>query len=481
MSFVVTEQLRSLFLRLLLLESILKTVNPNIGTQRILVMDQWWLRDDGETVDPGQSPDEIFGSLFKNIDDDDDVEDPFLERASEIFRSTELTNTDYKDLDTLLYNRATCEFQTMRDDAPSSHPDPLLLSPESTQTDQSYSPSGSSEGSEFTPRSPKSSQGSPDHTHGMKGEHCFENEIVFGHTPYPPKENELCTGYDKVPSVSDKKSSNEIKSIETNTGNIDDVLNSFLAQCSRENANGLFDEVLNLPKSCNPPSTSLVPPIDGYVTSSWSPAFSQDAPAVPLTREVNDVTKSRHASEESFLAPRPILNVLTSYSLSNTLKDIFHCQFCGREFKHKIGLKNHERSHLRGETHICGYCGKSFRYKNKLRRHVNVHAREMRICRYCGEVQANDYELVQHEKKHKKDDKKLVDDMMDSSDFTNDSCGNLDFVFTERKSFTPENMMLSSHGCRDQPWTPPYRSTARPIAAGKKILPFPKPVRYHSV
>ncbi|XP_038075395.1 zinc finger protein 8-like [Patiria miniata] len=84
-----------------------------------------------------------------------------------------------------------------------------------------------------------------------------------------------------------------------------------------------------------------------------------------------------------------------------------HCSVCFRTFKQKLSLTNHQRSHTARQPHLCTICGETFKYKTNFKRHRRIHAKEMKICRYCGTNMESDYDLVQHEKEHRRQQKQL--------------------------------------------------------------------------
>ncbi|XP_022096397.1 zinc finger protein 28-like [Acanthaster planci] len=96
-----------------------------------------------------------------------------------------------------------------------------------------------------------------------------------------------------------------------------------------------------------------------------------------------------------------------SASSSSSLASALNCPLCRRSFKHKLSLTNHQRSHSAREPHLCTICGETFKYKTNFKRHWRIHAKEMKTCRYCGTNMDSDYDLVQHEKAHRRQEKQL--------------------------------------------------------------------------
>ena len=81
---------------------------------------------------------------------------------------------------------------------------------------------------------------------------------------------------------------------------------------------------------------------------------------------------------------------------------VYRCDDCFRTFKHRLSLTNHQRAHGNRQPHVCFMCKEPFKYKTNLKRHLRHHARQMRMCKYCHSIMESDYDLVQHEKEHRR-------------------------------------------------------------------------------
>lgn len=60
---------------------------------------------------------------------------------------------------------------------------------------------------------------------------------------------------------------------------------------------------------------------------------------------------------------------------------LFKCLTCGKDFKQKSTLLQHERIHTDSRPYGCPECGKRFRQQSHLTQHLRIHASEQR-CRH---------------------------------------------------------------------------------------------------
>ncbi|XP_059608058.1 myeloid zinc finger 1 [Phlebotomus argentipes] len=73
----------------------------------------------------------------------------------------------------------------------------------------------------------------------------------------------------------------------------------------------------------------------------------------------------------------------TSKSKGNDLR-LFKCLTCGKDFKQKSTLLQHERIHTDSRPYGCPECGKRFRQQSHLTQHLRIHANEKPYsCAYC--------------------------------------------------------------------------------------------------
>lgn len=63
---------------------------------------------------------------------------------------------------------------------------------------------------------------------------------------------------------------------------------------------------------------------------------------------------------------------------------LFKCLTCGKDFKQKSTLLQHERIHTDSRPYGCPECGKRFRQQSHLTQHLRIHANEKPFsCAYC--------------------------------------------------------------------------------------------------
>lgn len=63
---------------------------------------------------------------------------------------------------------------------------------------------------------------------------------------------------------------------------------------------------------------------------------------------------------------------------------LFKCLTCGKDFKQKSTLLQHERIHTDSRPYGCPECGKRFRQQSHLTQHLRIHANEKPYtCAYC--------------------------------------------------------------------------------------------------
>lgn len=73
----------------------------------------------------------------------------------------------------------------------------------------------------------------------------------------------------------------------------------------------------------------------------------------------------------------------TAKSKNSDLR-LFKCLTCGKDFKQKSTLLQHERIHTDSRPYGCPECGKRFRQQSHLTQHLRIHANEKPFsCAYC--------------------------------------------------------------------------------------------------
>lgn len=86
--------------------------------------------------------------------------------------------------------------------------------------------------------------------------------------------------------------------------------------------------------------------------------------------------------------------------LSGELR-LFKCLTCGKDFKQKSTLLQHERIHTDSRPYGCPECGKRFRQQSHLTQHLRIHANEKPYaCVYCERTFRQRAILNQHLRIH---------------------------------------------------------------------------------
>lgn len=80
---------------------------------------------------------------------------------------------------------------------------------------------------------------------------------------------------------------------------------------------------------------------------------------------------------------------------------LFKCLTCGKDFKQKSTLLQHERIHTDSRPYGCPECGKRFRQQSHLTQHLRIHANEKPYaCVYCERTFRQRAILNQHLRIH---------------------------------------------------------------------------------
>ena len=79
----------------------------------------------------------------------------------------------------------------------------------------------------------------------------------------------------------------------------------------------------------------------------------------------------------------------------------FKCNMCGKAFKMKGGLIQHERTHSSDRPYVCPDCGKLFRQPIHLEQHIRIHTGEKPYeCSFCDKTFRHRTTLTQHLRIH---------------------------------------------------------------------------------
>ncbi|XP_043831401.1 zinc finger protein 2-like isoform X1 [Dromiciops gliroides] len=82
-------------------------------------------------------------------------------------------------------------------------------------------------------------------------------------------------------------------------------------------------------------------------------------------------------------------------------KKVYKCSECGKDFQHKVNLRQHCRVHTGEKTFECNQCGKAFHQKGDFRRHCRIHTGERPFkCGDCGKAFSWSTALTGHQRIH---------------------------------------------------------------------------------
>ncbi|XP_033267781.2 zinc finger protein OZF-like [Orcinus orca] len=101
--------------------------------------------------------------------------------------------------------------------------------------------------------------------------------------------------------------------------------------------------------------------------------------------------------------PKAVLKIHSSTGCEEAFhcgKSPYKCGECGKAFRCKRTLVQHQRIHS-GGLYECSECGKTFTYKHTFLRHKTLHTGERPFeCSECGKAFSFKYKLVQHQRIH---------------------------------------------------------------------------------
>ncbi|KAA0183487.1 hypothetical protein HAZT_HAZT011329 [Hyalella azteca] len=97
----------------------------------------------------------------------------------------------------------------------------------------------------------------------------------------------------------------------------------------------------------------------------------------------------------------PITHPSTAHNDDDEENKPFKCTVCGKGFKLRSGLQQHERTHSSDRPYVCPDCGKLFRQPTHLQQHMRIHTGEKPYdCTFCDKSFRQRTILNQHLRIH---------------------------------------------------------------------------------
>ncbi|KAK7079312.1 hypothetical protein SK128_006473 [Halocaridina rubra] len=118
--------------------------------------------------------------------------------------------------------------------------------------------------------------------------------------------------------------------------------------------------------------------------------------------------RSNAKNKRSFIAGLPTMIPITHPPMHGSPDDPddeehrpFKCNLCGKAFKLKGGLIQHEKTHSSDRPYVCPECGKLFRHPTHLQQHHRIHTGEKPYeCSFCDKTFRQRTSLTQHLRIH---------------------------------------------------------------------------------
>ncbi|KAM9761755.1 uncharacterized protein ACNS7B_004075 [Menidia menidia] len=114
----------------------------------------------------------------------------------------------------------------------------------------------------------------------------------------------------------------------------------------------------------------------------------------PKNKKGNDFDRGQRNVIDNFPMSQSHCNIKTD---TNSIK----CDVCGKAFKNKYLLKNHQRTHTGEQHYSCKSCDKSFTQLSNLTYHMRIHTGEKPFsCNTCGRSFSQSGSLTAHMRTH---------------------------------------------------------------------------------
>ncbi|XP_074480728.1 uncharacterized protein LOC141761292 [Sebastes fasciatus] len=119
------------------------------------------------------------------------------------------------------------------------------------------------------------------------------------------------------------------------------------------------------------------------------------------TRDAEPKSQKKHRKSRSHSNNVKNSNLLEIHHTTNTGKQSFSCDTCGKDFKYNFKLKIHMRTHTGEKPYVCKTCGKRFSHITSLKTHMGTHTGEKPFtCKTCGKDFKQSRDLTSHMRVH---------------------------------------------------------------------------------
>ncbi|XP_074492802.1 uncharacterized protein LOC141768409 [Sebastes fasciatus] len=119
------------------------------------------------------------------------------------------------------------------------------------------------------------------------------------------------------------------------------------------------------------------------------------------TRDAEPKSQKRHCKSRSHSNNVNNSNLLEIHRITNTGKQSFSCDTCGKDFKYNFKLKIHMRTHTGEKPYVCKTCEKRFSHITSLKTHMGTHTGEKPFtCKTRGKDFRLNGDLTVHMRTH---------------------------------------------------------------------------------